>query len=83
MTLNEHEWMLSYGGLESGACSHGELSEDRNKNWIVRGSAAHAALAKIVLDKRRLNKIPYWLNFRYVYIYPTIKCAQLSFVLLI
>ena len=62
--VNEHTWHLSYSGLEGGACSHGELAEERDKNWLARGSAAHAALAKIVFDKRRLNKIPYWLNFR-------------------
>lgn len=32
--------------------------------WITKGSPAHEALRKIVLDKRFLNNIHYYLNFR-------------------
>lgn len=62
---NEHEWALSYVGLSPGSCSHGELEENRDKEWIEKGSPAHLALTKIVLDKRFLNNIHYYLNFRY------------------
>lgn len=61
---NEHEWALSYVGLSPGSCSHGELEENRDKEWIEKGSPAHLALTKIVLDKRFLNNIHYYLNFR-------------------
>ena len=68
---NEHEWALSYGRMGPGACSHGELTDDRDKDWIEKGSPAHSALTKIGLDKRFLNNVHYYLNFRY-----TCKCMQ-------
>nr|XP_022297617.1 uncharacterized protein LOC111106988 [Crassostrea virginica] len=61
---NEHEWALSYGRMGPGACSHGELTDDRDKDWIEKGSPAQPALTKIVLDKRFLNNVHYYLNFR-------------------
>eukprot|EP00105_Crassostrea_gigas_P025257 XP_011445781.1 PREDICTED: uncharacterized protein LOC105341126 [Crassostrea gigas] len=50
--------------LSPGSCSHGELEENRDKEWIEKGSPAHLAQTKIVLDKRFLNNIHYYLNFR-------------------
>ena len=51
--------------LSPGSCSHCELEENRDKEWIEKGSPAHLALTKIVLDKRFLNNIHYYLNFRH------------------
>ncbi|XP_062568780.1 uncharacterized protein LOC134230925 [Saccostrea cucullata] len=61
---NEHEWGLSYGRMAPGACYHEELNDDRDKSWIEKGSPAHSALTKNVLDKRFLNNNHYYLNFR-------------------
>ncbi|KAK3107865.1 hypothetical protein FSP39_023881 [Pinctada imbricata] len=51
--------------MEFGTCYHGPLQESREKPWLKKGSKAHDALRKIVLDKRLLNSVPYYLNFRY------------------
>ena len=62
---NEHEWVLEEG-VNGGQCAHAPLTEaERNKPWLKKDSAAHSALAKIVLDKRFLNTIPCFINFRY------------------
>lgn len=63
---NEHEWALSYGSMSAGSCSHGELEDcDRaDKKWLEKGGPAHSALTRIVLDKRLLNNVHYYLNFR-------------------
>lgn len=61
---SEHEWALSYVSPWPGMCSHGELEENRDKEWIEKGIPAHLALTKIVLDKRFLKNIHYYLNFR-------------------
>jgi hypothetical protein len=46
------------------------LCEERDKGWLTPGSSAHSALTAIVMDKRFLKKIPYYLNCRYFeYIY--------------
>lgn len=66
---NEHEWALSYGSLAPGSCFHGDLEEtERDKKWLDKGSSAHAALTKVVLDKRFLNNVHYFLNFRYIHV---------------
>nr|XP_055045767.1 uncharacterized protein LOC129431767 [Misgurnus anguillicaudatus] len=52
-----HEWYF-------GACRHGPLEEDRNKEWIPKGSAAHRRLQTIVYDARWLKNIPKYLSFR-------------------
>ncbi|XP_071949149.1 uncharacterized protein [Antedon mediterranea] len=56
--------MLSYSDSGTACCSHGPLETDRDKGWLAKGDPAHNALRNIVLSKRFLNKIPYWLNFR-------------------
>lgn len=38
---NEHEWALSYVSLSPGMCSYGELEENRDKEWVEKGSPAH------------------------------------------
>jgi hypothetical protein len=40
---------------------------ERQKEWLDGDSPAHVALRHIVLDKRLLNNIQYYLNFRYMY----------------
>ena len=61
--INEHEWLLlsSDGSL---SCKHGPLSSDRDKGMLERDSDPHVASRKIILEKRFLNKIHYYLNFR-------------------
>jgi hypothetical protein len=67
--VNEHEWMVEEG-INGGMCHHDPLTDaERNKPWLKKGSPAHTAMSKIVLDKRFLNTIPYYTNFRYLPIY--------------
>ncbi|XP_061167506.1 uncharacterized protein LOC133176400 [Saccostrea echinata] len=61
---DEHEWILAYGDNASSSCSHGPLTEERTKGWMQKGSPAHVALRYIVMDKRRLNQVHYYLNCR-------------------
>ena len=64
--VNEHEWVLEEG-VNGGECPHEPLGDDeRNKPWLKKESPADKALTKIVMDKRFLNTIPYYVNFRYV-----------------
>jgi hypothetical protein len=57
--VNEHEWILG-----KGKCSHGPLVDQRDIQWMNKGSAAHDALRAVVADKRFLKNIPYFLNAR-------------------
>jgi hypothetical protein len=65
--VGEHEWMLPYSDNGTSACKHDPFTgeETRDKEYLVKGSPAHEALRKIILDKRLLHNIPYYLNFRY------------------
>ncbi|XP_014679852.1 PREDICTED: uncharacterized protein LOC106819781, partial [Priapulus caudatus] len=63
--VNEHHWILPHG-RGTNKCLHGPLNDDeRDKPWLDRkaDSEALATLAKIVLDKRFLNRVGYVLNF--------------------
>uniref|UniRef100_UPI0037E704BE uncharacterized protein n=1 Tax=Semicossyphus pulcher TaxID=241346 RepID=UPI0037E704BE len=53
----EHVWAL-------GACQHGPLVEDREKEWIQKGSVAHQRLTEVVLDARWLKSVHKYLHFR-------------------
>jgi len=67
---NTHEWILPDGDGMAG-CLHAPLSADdvRNKPWLdaSKDAAVLKDLSSIVLDKRLLNKVGYYLNFRYVF----------------
>ncbi|XP_059902635.1 uncharacterized protein LOC132453705 [Gadus macrocephalus] len=55
---NEHVWA-------TGCCEHEPLDGDSgDKPWIVQGSACYKALTAIVLEKRFLNLVKKFLNFR-------------------
>ena len=61
--VNEHEWVLEEGN-NGGECDHAPLNDDeRSKPWLKKDSPPHKALTKIILDKRFLNTIPYYINF--------------------
>lgn len=63
--VNEHEWIIEEGA-NGGKCDHDPLNEEeRKKPWLEKGSPAHKALTKIVLDKRFLNTLGYYTHFRY------------------
>ena len=62
--VNEYEWILSYRNSGESACKQGPLNVDREKGWLKKGSAPHKALRDIVMNKRLLQKIPYYLNCR-------------------
>lgn len=60
--VNVHSWILPYSS--SNKCEHGPLTSAREKGWLEKDSPAHVSLRSIVLDKRLLNNIPYYLNCR-------------------
>jgi hypothetical protein len=63
-TVNEHKWVLG-DGKGKGKCGHGDLTEaERQKPWLSKNSKAHDALRQIVMKKRFMNTIPYYVNFR-------------------
>ncbi|XP_022339797.1 uncharacterized protein LOC111134747 [Crassostrea virginica] len=64
--VGEHEWFLPYNDTGVSACSHDPLTGEAkgDKEWMVKGSPPHEALRKVILDKRLLHNIPYYLNFR-------------------
>lgn len=53
----EHEWALD-------SCQHGPLVDERDKDWIQKGSVAHEALKEIILNERWLHQVPKYLHFR-------------------
>ncbi|XP_073716032.1 uncharacterized protein [Misgurnus anguillicaudatus] len=53
----EHVWALD-------ACQHGPLADEREKEWIPKGSVAHDALSDIVLNGRWLKQVHKYLRFR-------------------
>ena len=67
--VGEHEWILPYSNSEVNGCRHGPLEDEDLEKYLEKGEPAHEALRSIVMDKRLLNKIPYFLNFRYEYKY--------------
>lgn len=73
--VDEHEWVISEG-INECKCEHEPLQEEeRNKPWLSKDLSSHKALRKIVLDKRFLNKLDYYKNFRcvqYLYLKPLI-----------
>ncbi|PIK35795.1 hypothetical protein BSL78_27382 [Apostichopus japonicus] len=63
--VNEHDWVLSIDG-SIGKCQHGELDpSERNKPWLKKDSPPHAALRKAMTNKRFLNMLPYYKNFKH------------------
>lgn len=64
--VDEHQWPVSFVDTGSNSCQHGPLCEERQKGWLTKGSPAHDALIEIVMNKRLINKIPYYLHCRYV-----------------
>ena len=68
--VNKHSWAL-------GECAHEEIDEDARKAlqaaggkdapppWLEPDSAPHIALRNLVLDKRFLNKLGYFKNYRH------------------
>ncbi|CAG2236263.1 unnamed protein product [Mytilus edulis] len=63
-TVNKHQWMIAYSDTAGNECKHGPLSSEREKGWLTGATPPHDALIKIVMDKRFLRKIPYYLNCR-------------------
>ena len=63
--VDEHEWTISIDG-SIGACNHWEVdSTERNKPWLKKDSPAHAALRKVMTDKRFISKFRYYKNFKH------------------
>ncbi|CAG2231030.1 unnamed protein product [Mytilus edulis] len=55
---------MSYTDDGTYSCKHGPLCAEREKGWLKAGSPAHDAAIGIVMDKRFIKKIPYYLNCR-------------------
>ncbi|XP_069107077.1 uncharacterized protein [Argopecten irradians] len=62
--VDEHEWLLPYSSSGTYACQHNTLEDATDKEWLVKDGPAHRALRKIIFDKRFINRIPYFTNFR-------------------
>ena len=64
--VNVHAWAIPYTSGVAPECLHDDLTEEERNNtaWLEKGCKAHEALRKIMMDKRFLNKIPYYLNGR-------------------
>lgn len=60
---NKHEWILG-DGAGSGQCDHGALGEGHDKPWLEAGSKVHERLCAIIMNKRFLNNIGHYVNFR-------------------
>uniref|UniRef100_A0A8C1NIN4 Uncharacterized protein n=1 Tax=Cyprinus carpio TaxID=7962 RepID=A0A8C1NIN4_CYPCA len=54
---NEDRWVL-------GSCQHADLEFGGTQQWLEQGSMAHEALKSIVRNKRWLNEVHKYLNFR-------------------
>lgn len=59
---NKLEWTLR-DGAGPAACEHEPL-EEQDKPWLTTDSKPHERLRDIVLDKRLLNNLKYYVNFR-------------------
>ena len=66
--VNQHQKVLGCSDSGDNSCKHGPLCKERDKDWLKADSPAHGALVAIVLDKRFMNRIPYFLNCRYSFI---------------
>lgn len=65
--VDEHQWVLPYSTSGVNGCEHDDLEVHKyreSKEYIQKGSLTHETLRSIIMDKRLLNKIPYFLNFR-------------------
>lgn len=62
--VNEHQW-ASGNGIIEGRCKHGPQMDEREKEWLEKGSKPHTEMCRIILDKKFLRNIPYFLQFRY------------------
>ncbi|XP_052684568.1 uncharacterized protein LOC128190849 [Crassostrea angulata] len=63
--VNEHEWFVPFANSTVSTCQHGPLEDgSQTKEYLKKGSAAHNALRQIVMDKRLVKNIPYYLNCR-------------------
>ena len=64
--VNSHEWVDILGSGET-QCRHdsSEVEDaDRDAPWLEPDSEAHQSLHDVVTDKRFLNTLKYYLNFR-------------------
>ena len=62
--VNNHEW-ISGSGIGAASCDHGPLlEEDRTKEWLEPGGAAHVQLRKLVLDANFCKNLSYYITFR-------------------
>lgn len=61
-----HEWLD--GEYSEPRCEHDEMVEPTDgKSWLEAGGPAHRALGEAVSDKRFLNTLPHYVNFRFVH----------------
>ncbi len=60
---DSHEWFNGQGDAPP-YCEHGEM--DKQRPWLEKDSAPHCALRKVMFDKRFLNTVQYYVNFRWV-----------------
>lgn len=68
---NQHSWTLSHG-YGTNQCLHEPIDseEDREKPWLCprKDKQTLQNLASVILNKRLLNNVPYYLNFRLIFL---------------
>lgn len=62
--VNVYSWILLYSF--SNKCEYGLLIFVREKGWLEKDFLVYVFLRSIVLDKRLLNNILYYLNCRFI-----------------
>ncbi|XP_063956776.1 uncharacterized protein LOC129269419 isoform X1 [Lytechinus pictus] len=60
---NKHEWLLTEGLGGEPRCEHGDIEE--REEWLLPGSPPHKALVRLVMDKKFLNTLVKFVNFRH------------------
>lgn len=73
---NKHEWVLG-DAAGPAACDHG-LIEEQTKPWLEAGSKEHQRLRELLLNKRLLGNLKYYVNFRFVLVFFMFKPLSLK-----
>lgn len=62
--IDEYEWIFFYSDNGINVCQYGFLIEERMKGWLKKDFFVNIVLCYVVMDKRCLNQIYYYLNCR-------------------
>ncbi|XP_011682455.2 uncharacterized protein LOC105446831 [Strongylocentrotus purpuratus] len=60
---NKHTWISGMG--QSNTCDHGELENPDREEWLSPGDNAHKALVEVAYERKFINNMRYFSNFRH------------------